>query len=162
MKNSLSESIEINSFSEICNDHTTTMNMESFEDREQSASYMSAQQTNLNSSKPSKTSKNVNFGAETTSSSKYQQELNRLLTLQSQIINPSFKVLPIAPKVSINSSTLFTIQCQTNSKHIQEVTYRQARVLLNSSNLSSNQHQSDYNQQCKHCRQDEKQKAKDL
>jgi hypothetical protein len=39
------ETFEVNSFSELCNDQTT-LNMESFEERDQSASYLSAQ-TNL-------------------------------------------------------------------------------------------------------------------
>ena len=159
------ESIEANTcFSELCNDHTA-LNMDSFEERDLSASYPSAQ-TSLNASYVSKSTKSVLFSAvKTTSSSsaKYHQELNRLLSLQTQLINPSFKVLIITPNsAKATSSTIpFTIQCQTNTQHIQEVTYRQARVLLNSTNLGSQQN-NEYNQNCKHCRQDEKQRAKDL
>ena len=87
MKAAAAETFEVNSFSELCNDQTT-LNMESFEERDQSASYLSAQ-TNVKQSKSSKHGKAVNFSAATSSSSsKYQQELNRLLNLQAQIINP--------------------------------------------------------------------------
>lgn len=147
------------SFTELGNDQTT-MNMESFEEpADLSATYVSADHTKgpaaRSQDKPSKYSSSSR-------DSKYQQELARLLNLQSNLINPSFKVLTVPSKAISTQQPLFTIQCQTNPQHIQEVTYRQARVLLNSPNVDSNDQDNLFNQNCKHCRQDEKQRAKDI
>jgi hypothetical protein len=61
------ESIEANTcFSDICNDHTA-LNMDSFEERDLSASYPSAQ-TSLNTSYVSKSTKSVLFSAVKTTS----------------------------------------------------------------------------------------------
>ena len=83
--------------------------MESYEEPDSSATFISAQAI---SSSTSKSTKSIPFTAATSShtSSKYQQELNRLLYLQSQLLNPSFKVLiPQPTKPSLASSALYLI-----------------------------------------------------